>query len=51
MAYKVIISPIAQKNIDEAIEYYIGNVSFQVASNFYEALQVCYKQLALNPFY
>jgi hypothetical protein len=32
MAYKIIVSPIAQINIDEAIEYYIENASFLVAS-------------------
>lgn len=36
MNYKIIVSPFAAKNIEEAIEYYIYNVSKKVASNFFK---------------
>jgi len=50
MAYKIIVSPSAQINIDKAIEYYIENASFLVASEFFDELQNCYRHLELNPF-
>ncbi len=34
MTYKIIVSPIALKNIEEAIEYYILKVSRKVALDF-----------------
>lgn len=50
MAYKIIVSPIAQMHIDETIEYYMKKASVLVASKFYNELQDCYKNLELNPF-
>ena len=34
MIYKIIVSPIARKNIEDALEYYIEKVSKKVVSNF-----------------
>lgn len=51
MVYRVIISPIAQLHIDEAIFYYKYNVSEKVAQKLYDELQKCYNNLAINPFY
>ena len=34
MNYKIIVSPIALKNIEEAVEYYILKVSKKVALDF-----------------
>jgi plasmid stabilization system protein ParE len=51
MVYKIIISPVAQDNIDDAIDYYIGNASLEVAISFYNELQTCYVSLRLNPLF
>ena len=32
------------------MDYYMENASFLVASEFYDELQDCYKNLELNPF-
>jgi hypothetical protein len=34
MNYKIIVSPIASKNIEDAVEYYIHKASKKVASDF-----------------
>ena len=34
MSYKIIVSPIAVKNLDDAVEYYVSNVSKKVAFDF-----------------
>ena len=34
MNYKVIVSPIASKHIEEAVEYYIQEATNKVASDF-----------------
>ena len=51
MAYKIIISPIAIKNIDNAIRYYVENASKKVAQNFLKEFKAVYKSLEKNPFY
>ena len=35
MIYKIIVSPIASKNIEDAIEYYIEKATKKVASDFF----------------
>lgn len=51
MGYKIIISPIASKNIDDAVEYYTKQVSKKVALDFLADFQTTYKELQKNPFY
>lgn len=51
MNYKVIVSPVASKNIEDALEYYIYKVSKKVALDFLKEYKTTYKALQLNPFY
>jgi|SRR3970040_294971 len=51
MIYKVIVSPIASKNIEDALEYYIYKVSKKVALDFLKDYRAAYKALQTNPFY
>ncbi|KFF03345.1 plasmid stabilization protein [Flavobacterium reichenbachii] len=51
MNYKIIISPIALKNIEDAVEFYILKVSKKVALDFLNDYQKVYKALQINPFY
>ncbi|KOP35716.1 type II toxin-antitoxin system RelE/ParE family toxin [Flavobacterium sp. WLB] len=50
MNYKIIVSPIALKNIEEAVEYYISKVSKKVALGFLNDYKKVYKALQINPF-
>jgi toxin ParE1/3/4 len=50
MNYRVIISPNASRNIDDAVEYYKENVSKKVALGFLADFQNTYKALQRNPF-
>lgn len=51
MSYKIIVSPIASKNIEEAVEYYIKEATRKVASDFLKDFKETYKALQKNPFY
>lgn len=51
MAYKVIVSPIAIKNIDNSVTYYAEKVSKKVALDFLNDYKKTYKDLQKNPFY
>ena len=51
MAYKIIVSPIAVKNIDNAVTYYTEEVSKKVALDFLDDYKKTYKDLQKNPFY
>lgn len=51
MNYKIIVSPTASKNIDNAITYYIKEVSKKVAIDFLKDYKKTYKALQKNPFY
>jgi len=51
MAYKIIVSPIAIKNIDDAVNYYAEEVSKKVALDFLNDYKKTYKDLQKNPFY
>ncbi len=51
MNYKVIVSPIASKNIENALAYYICKASKEVASDFLKDYKNIYKALKTNPFY
>jgi toxin ParE1/3/4 len=50
MAYKIIISPRAQKEIENAIDYY-ALYSTNAPLNFIATLQKTYNILAENPFF
>jgi len=50
MNYKIIVSPIALKNIEEAIEYYIIKVSKKVALDFLNDYKKVYKALEIIHF-
>lgn len=51
MNYKIIISPIASKNIDDAVEYFTTQVSIKVALDFLVDFKNTYKSLQKHPFY
>lgn len=51
MNYKVIVSPIALKNIEEAVEYFILKATKKVALDFLNDYKSIYKALQVNPFY
>lgn len=51
MKYKIIVSPIAVKNIENAVEYYITQAGKKVASHFLKDYHKTYKALQINPFY
>ena len=51
MNYKVIVSPIASKNIEDAVAYYIEKATKKVAFDFVKAYKKIYKALQINPFY
>lgn len=50
MAYKVIVSPRAQKEIENAIDYYSQH-SINAPYNFIESLKVAYSILEVDPFF
>lgn len=51
MNYKIIVSPIASQNIEDALEYYIYKVSKKVALDFLKNYRKTYKAIQTNPFY
>lgn len=51
MNYKIIVSPIASQNIEDALEYYIDKASKKVALDFLKEYRKTYKALQTNPFY
>ena len=51
MNYKIIVSPIASKNVEDAVEYYIENATKKVALDFLKEYRKTYKTLETNPFY
>lgn len=50
MAYKIIVSPTAQKEIENAIDYY-ALYSVDAPVNFITALKEAYSTLGTNPFF
>ena len=50
MSYKVIVSPRAQSEIENAIDYYALN-SLYAPINFIAVLKAAYKTLETNPFF
>ena len=50
MAYKVLVSPRAQKEIENAIDYY-ALYSSNAPLNFITALNSAYNSLEINPFF
>lgn len=50
MAYKIVISPEAEKEIDHTFEYY-AEFSKSAGKSFKKQLLDSYKKLRLNPFY
>jgi len=50
MAYNIIVSPRAQSEIENAIDYYASN-SVEALKNFISALQDAYSTLEINPFF
>lgn len=51
MNYKIIVSSIASKNIEDALEYYFYKVSKKVALDFLKDYKKTYKTLQISPFY
>jgi plasmid stabilization system protein ParE len=51
MSYKVIVSPIALKNLEAAVEYYVKEVNKKVALDFLADYTRTYNALQKNPFY
>ena len=50
MAYKIIVSPRAQKEIENAIDYY-ALYSVDAPANFISSLKEAYETLETNPFF
>lgn len=50
MAYNIIVSPAAQKEIENAVEFYVSKSNL-APINFIKAIQDTYETLALNPFF
>lgn len=50
MVYKIIVSPRAQKEIENAIDYYLIN-SIDLPLNFISSIKSTYKTLETNPFF
>jgi plasmid stabilization system protein ParE len=51
MNYKIIVSPIALKNIEDAVEYYVKQAGKKVALDFLNEYKETYQALEKNPFY
>jgi plasmid stabilization system protein ParE len=51
MNYKIIVSPVASKNIEDAVVYYIEKATKKVALDFLKDYRKAYKALQTNPFY
>lgn len=51
MSYKIIVSPVASKNITDAVEYYFLKASKKVALDFLNDYRKLYKDLKINPMY
>ena len=51
MSYKIIVSPIASKSIDDAVAYYMKLSDKKVALSFLKDYKQTYKALQINPFY
>jgi toxin ParE1/3/4 len=51
MSYKIIVSPIALKNIEETVEYYILKAGKKIALDFLNDYKKVYKALKVNPFH
>ena len=49
MNYKIIVSHIASKNIEDTVEYYIYKASKKVALDFLKDYKKTYKALQTNP--
>jgi toxin ParE1/3/4 len=50
MAYKILVSPRAQKEIENAIDYY-ALYSEKAPSKYIQSLKQSYKALSINPFF
>ncbi len=50
MAYSILVSPLAQKEIEDAIDYY-ALYSEDAPVSFISALQEAYQTLEINPFF
>ena len=51
MSFKIIVSPIAQKDLETAYLYYKNEANIKIAKKFLKAIKDVYKTLKLNPFY
>ncbi len=51
MGYKIIVSPNAEKNLQDAVDYYLKKAGKGIASNFLIDYRSIYKALQVNPFY
>jgi plasmid stabilization system protein ParE len=51
MTYKLIVTPIAQEQLEEAFIYYRRKASENVAKNFRKSIIKVYKTLETNPFF
>lgn len=50
MGFKILISPRAEKEIENALEYYT-EIHFDLGHHFYNQLKLSYKNLISNPYY
>jgi plasmid stabilization system protein ParE len=51
MSFEVILSPLAAENVEQAIQYYLNDVSPSVALNFLDEYHKIKEILEKNPFF
>ena len=51
MAFKIIIAPVVDKQIDGALSYYLSRVSNKTANNLYDEIQKAIQTISLNPYF
>lgn len=51
MGYKILVTPIAQTQFEEAITYYLKVATANVALNFSNVVEKAYSKLEINPHF
>lgn len=51
MSYRIVLTPIAKINIDQATAYYKTEVSVSVAKLFIEDYRKSFKTIVINPYF
>jgi hypothetical protein len=51
VGYKILVTPIAQTQFEEAITYYLKVATANVALNFSNVVEKAYSKLEINPHF